>query len=518
LKEPNLEKSMEHEKSGNIVLIDLGTILYPFSIRTLSAYLKEKGHRVRVLHCPSGLLLSKEDPIFGLCSEYQIKLLVEFCQDADVIGISILTTHYLKRAIQITKELKRNVKGTIVWGGVPIICDPDFYLQYIEFVCLGEGEEFLNQFTQRIITGKPVYDLNNLGFRLENTSEIVKNPVDDLLDVNTLPIPFSDFKNTYVLKDTLFSLAERPDIVVKNSQKGYRIFSTRGCPFSCTFCSNNKLKSVFGARGKIVRSVNVESVIKELEEAKRIIPGLKSVMFCEDDFLVRNDEEFEFLIQEYIKHIGLPLDFSSRIENITEKKINILMKNKIKVHFIKIGLQSGSSNINKNIFKRGLKKEEFISKLVYLNRLNIPVVLDIISDNPFETITDKRENIRFFYALLKEYSVKKTALRLSLMDHKLMFYPGTELYSKALKEGMINGNYIKDVLLKRRTTRIQPTDYDQDKLTNIFLRMAKKNFMRPLSIFLLRIYSLPGIYEILKKFKIEYSFYFLKRIISIFMK
>ncbi|HCJ65947.1 MAG TPA: hypothetical protein DHV62_01120, partial [Elusimicrobia bacterium] len=66
--------------------------------------------------------------------------------------------------------------------------------------------------------------------------------------------------------------------------------------------------------------------------------------------------------------------------------------------------------------------------------------------------------------------------------------------------------------------RIQPTDYDQDKLTNIFLRMAKKNFMRPLSIFLLRIYSLPGIYEILKKFKIEYSFYFLKRIISIFMK
>ena len=56
------------------------------------------------------------------------------------IGISVLTTHYLNRAIQINDYMNEKLNIPVVWGGVPVICDPEYYLQHCDYVCTGEGE------------------------------------------------------------------------------------------------------------------------------------------------------------------------------------------------------------------------------------------------------------------------------------------------------------------------------------------------------------------------------------------
>ena len=60
------------------------------------------------------------------------------------------------------------------------------------------------------------------------------------------------------------------------------------------------------------------------------------------------------------------------------------------------------------------------------------------------------------------------------MDHKLMFYPGTELYNRSLNEGVISKDYIFDTLLKRTTAR-KEKEMDIDKIILALFRSSLKH-------------------------------------------
>ena len=63
-----------------------------------------------------------------------------------------------------------------------------------------------------------------------------------------------------------------------------------------------------------------------------------------------------------------------------------------------------------------------------------------------------------------------------------MFYPGTSLYEKALKAGVIDDNYIDEVLLTRRTLR-RPTEIDLDRIILGFFRVSiRSRFWRCLML------------------------------------
>ncbi len=82
------------------------------SVRYLGAYLKHKGFRVSIIHYEG-----RKDDVFNLLPEESLKLLSEYCRDCDLVGISLLTTHQLKRSIQISNYLKGKIKAKIIWGG-----------------------------------------------------------------------------------------------------------------------------------------------------------------------------------------------------------------------------------------------------------------------------------------------------------------------------------------------------------------------------------------------------------------
>jgi len=110
-----------------------------------------------------------------------------------------------------------------------------------------------------------------------------------------------------------------------------------------------------------------------------------------------------------------------------------------------------------------------------LAQREIPTIVDIISDNPFENIYDKIESLDFFIQLsnnLKE--IKDANNYLTYLDHKLMFYPGTELYNRSLNEGVISKDYISDTLLKRTTAR-KEKEIDIDKIILVLFRSSLKH-------------------------------------------
>ena len=84
-----------------VVLINF-TSMYSFSVRSLAAYSKTRGIDVSLVHYEA-----PHDDMFGLLPEKSLELLLEKCAGSDVVGISVLSTHYLKRAVQINGYLKK---------------------------------------------------------------------------------------------------------------------------------------------------------------------------------------------------------------------------------------------------------------------------------------------------------------------------------------------------------------------------------------------------------------------------
>jgi anaerobic magnesium-protoporphyrin IX monomethyl ester cyclase len=77
-----------------------------FGMRTLSSYLREKGHQTRLIFLPDFNDYS-EKPVAGpgVYRDAALRDLFPLCADSDLIGISLMTAFY-EKAVWITQNLK----------------------------------------------------------------------------------------------------------------------------------------------------------------------------------------------------------------------------------------------------------------------------------------------------------------------------------------------------------------------------------------------------------------------------
>lgn len=469
-----------------IALIDFSNC-YSFSVRAISSYLKGRGHHVSAIH-----YALKDEDMFETIPEENLQALSEFCSRHEVVGISLISTHNLKAARQIAEYLRPRITGKIIWGGVPVICDPQYYFQFADFICVGEGETVMADFLEQ----EDYTQIPGLGYKTAD-GKTVTNEMSKRIDLNETPIPYFDLENIFIARNNrITSLKEDPTPLYRLSGKGYRIFPVRGCPYSCTFCANNKLNRIFRGKGPLLRSVQNARIVEELTAAKQIIPNLQSVMFYEDDFMARNINVFRELMEVYTREVDLPLTFNSTCEYLTEEKLDIIIEYGVKLADIKIGLQSASERVNQKIFKRPFKKEWYYEKLALLASKGIHVTLDLISDNPYEDIHDKYDSFKFYQNLARR--VRRASIirnPVSIMDHKLMFYPGTKMYDMAVEDKIIDDSYIEKVLLSRKTTRNKFVDIDNESFILALFGMAvKKDFRGALADMVFSLFRIKPLY------------------------
>jgi len=471
-KNPTFSSIISSQRNSRVALISFGGAIYQHSTRPIAAYLRGKGYKVSIIQCVP--YSDNDERYFTLLTKEQLEALTEHCKGMLAVGISVLTTHYVNRAIQVNDYLKKSIKAPIVWGGVPVICDPEYYLNFADYICVGEGEYFMEEFLRNIQNDEPLNRTRGMAY-LSPNDKMIQTPSIPLVDVNDIPLPLYDLEHHYFLKENLVSLRDDPSpLIGQIAQRGYSIFSIRGCPLKCSFCCNNKLSTVFKGQ-KILRKQRPDLIIKELLSAIELIPEINKVWFEDDDFFCRTDGELEELMGLYRKEINLPISIFATIKLTNERKLNILEHNKIKIESIKIGLQSASRRVNREVYRRPFSREEYLEKLPMLARREIPTLVDLISDNPFENIYDKIESLDFFIQLSNKLKEIKGANKyLTYLDHKLMFYPGTELYNRSLNEGLISKDYISDTLLKRTTAR-KEKEIDIDKIILALFRISLKH-------------------------------------------
>jgi radical SAM superfamily enzyme YgiQ (UPF0313 family) len=436
------QKTKQEISVAKIGLVSFTSSHFAFGLRALETYLRHKGHEVTTVHAFN---TSNNHNQFSLLTQWQLDKLGELFQGMDAVGVSLISVHSLHRTRQLCARLREVFPGRVILGGPPVIMTPALFLEFADYVCLGEGEECLHGF----LTRDDLTRVPNLSWR-EADGTIRSTPLAPLIDVDAIPVPDLDLKDVHILsEDEHFLLADRPEFFRQQCLlRGYRVMLTRGCPFHCTYCCNNKFNALYKGLGKTVRKRGTELVLQEIERAKEAAPGLKEVYFLDDDLMSIPLEDFRAFMGSFAKRAGLDIwEFSSTFTSMSAEKMAVLHDLGIKVDHIRFGMQSASPRMNKEVYRRPFNKEMILEKLISCLEYGHKMYIDFILDNPYETLDDLAHNVAFFTELGRRIRSKGlTAAGITLNLFSLKFYPGTELYDRAMADGNIGPDYVDTVL------------------------------------------------------------------------
>ncbi|MBU2633730.1 MAG: B12-binding domain-containing radical SAM protein [Nanoarchaeota archaeon] len=393
-----------------ISLISTSTYPSDQGLRSVSSVLKSKGYKVKLI-----FLVESED-YNKIYSKNVLNQLRRIVRNSDVVGISSYAST-AKRAEQVIRSLKNKL---IVYGGVHATICPHECINVCDHVCVGEGEEAFLEFVEKLKNKKDYSKVKNFWFRKDD--EIIRNEVRPLIqDLDKLPFADYDIKYHYILeKNKIIKFEER------HLGGGIFFLTGRGCPYSCTYCSNRLFNDLYKGKGKILRWHSPDYIIDCILDLKRKYKSLKIFDIRDDTFFARNLENIREFCEKYKKKVNLRFKCLGDPVKISDEKIKLLVD--AGCTDIIIGIQ-GSENVNYNIYKRYQKDEEVVNASKILSKYkNLAVMYDVITCNPYENKDDVLNLIKLLIKVEKPYY---------LSVNNLVFFTGTELYNKAKEDKII---------------------------------------------------------------------------------
>lgn len=403
-----------------IVFIYNGT--ESLGIEYISAFLKKKGHQVFLLFDPAVFQGDVFVNIRALANFFNldqaiVRKAIEI--NPDLIAFSAYTGNY-RWCLSIAQAIKQISDIPIVFGGVHPTAVPERVLanDFIDFVIRGEGEFAmldLIESLERNESKDKLVNLPNICFKHQGRLYL-NEPRFYINDLDILPFPD---KRLFFDKEPL--LEKNP----------YLIMTSRGCPYNCTYCSNNMYKNLYCQEKQHVRRRSPDNVIEELLLVKK--EGKAKRINFMDDVFTFSESWLEDFIEKYKSKINLPFNCLTHPLAIN-KKIAFLLK-KGGCRLVGVGVQSGSERIRKQIYNRQGSNDKIIEAISYLKEMKLKVQLDHILGAPSENETDLKESLSLYKKLKPDI----------LMTFWLTYYPQTQIIELAKQKGILSEKDIDDI-------------------------------------------------------------------------
>lgn len=374
-------------------------------IEYLSAALKQAGHNVDLVFDPKLFATELISSSFFKTHLDFSQILVRDCllKKPDLICFSISTDN-LAWAVQTAQNIKRKKDIPIAFGGIHPTINPKETLLYkcVDYVFMGEADISLCDFAN----GKDKEYIKGFGYK-QNKNIIINQPTAPIYDLDTLPFPD---KELYV------------NIYPKFMQ-GYKIVTSRGCPYGCTYCAAHQLKEIYTKKTKPIRRRSVNNVIKELKEAKKKY-NPKIIRFF-DDVLTFDKKWFKEFSLKYKEEINLPYFCFIHPENCDEEIIELLEQSNCKTAFMGFGTLYPETR--KDILQRNYSNEKIESIIKHFAKTKIYLLIDFIMGLPDQTEKEVLD-MAYFFNRNRPDAVSALFLR---------YYPKTTITNIAVKKSII---------------------------------------------------------------------------------
>ncbi len=282
----------------------------PLGLGYLASYLKSKGIETEIID--------------GLNLNLTNQEIVRRCQEAEVVGISVLSYYFLP-TIDLAKRLKKAGK-IVVLGGPHATMLPELTLKETkaDFVIKGEGEEIFYRLIKEIASGKV-----NRRQKIRQGSFIK----------NLSALPFPDWEQ---MDPRTYQKAPHGGVV--KAFPVAPIMTTRGCPYECKFCASPKLWQ------RTIRFRQPKEVVKEI---KYLIEnfGVREIHLEDDNFTLKRahvEAICQLILKAKIK-VAWATPNGIRADKVDLPLLRLMKK--AGCYFVAFGIESGNQEILNNVAK-----------------------------------------------------------------------------------------------------------------------------------------------------------------------
>ncbi len=278
----------------------------PLGIGILGATLEQHGHEVRL----------RDDAIDSLDE------LKEQMRWAEVVGISSLTPN-ARRARELGRIARNEIGRFTVLGGPHPTTNPEYFLNgdAADICCQGEGDETLPEVLEKHHDRSLWPSIQGITFLKDG--QIHATPRRELIkDMNALPWP-------------AWHLYDMPRYMDGMVTPGISIMTSRGCPFSCTFCDAEMTPRQY-------RAMKPERAVDLIEHLLRTYNPPQIFIF--DDLFTIQRKRVIGICQEIVKRdLSFEWSCESRVDTVDFEMLRWMRRaGCVKIYF---GLESGSPNM-----------------------------------------------------------------------------------------------------------------------------------------------------------------------------
>jgi anaerobic magnesium-protoporphyrin IX monomethyl ester cyclase len=383
-------------QTGRMIGVDEGG-WYMEGVATLSAVLKEAGHRVSLYHMTS--------PVER--REFCEKLRAEA---PDLIGFVTMTREYPQ------------VKEYVLWAkdtmDVPVISGsyhpttlPEEVIntEGVDIICRGEGERALAELVARMDAGEDYSDVESMW--VKSGDNIYRNAVRPLMEnIDELPLPD-------------FGIFDFQKLISTRINTGVVILS-RGCPYSCTYCSNKRMRDIYPNKSRYSRFHSPEYSIEYLKKLLAECPHMEYLNF-RDDILPWKGGWLEKFTTMYKKEIGLPFICNYRANLVTPEIVRMLRSAGCYQMFF--GVESGNDFIRNEVLNRHMSREKIVEAFAACRKAGIKTVAYNMVGLPYEDKSKVLDTIKLNVDIKADHSLSPIYYP----------YPDTALFDTAVEEGWV---------------------------------------------------------------------------------
>ena len=259
----------------------------------------------------------------------------------DVIGLSSITASIVATLEMLKISREEHPDAVTVLGNVHATFEYknlfEKFSDRIDFIVRGEGEVTMPNLINALNNSDDIHTVAGIVFQKENQI-ITTRGRKFVEDLNTLE-PAWDLLDWKLYKF----------FVMPHSRMGI-INSSRGCPHTCSFCSQQK----FWQRS--YRELTPERFVGQLRHLRDTY-GVNVVMIS-DEYPTKNKERWETILDMLIaEETNVALLLETRVEDILRDEAILWKYRKAQIHHIYVGVEA-TNQTSLDIFKKDIRCEQ----------------------------------------------------------------------------------------------------------------------------------------------------------------
>jgi len=368
--------------------------LPPLSLSYLASVLKQEGIEVRILDF--------------LVTQYNPKKLRRELEEygPQLVGATCVTLNYpiARRMLKVCKDFDPHI-FTVIGGPHVTFALEETLLRSpcIDAIVIGEGERTLVELARLVEQGKDIRHVTGIAFA-DGGTVVKTTPKARVDDLDQLPLPARE-----LLPMARYRALGTPCTVI----------TSRGCPYSCIFCSGRRM---FGPK---VRFRSPGLVVDEIEQLQRDF-GFVKINIVDDTFTLSHHHTQAACEEMLRRNLKIKWSVFARVDRISEELAQLM--NRAGCEWMLFGVESADEGILKTI-KKGITPEQVRRGVKIASEAGINVFNSFILGLPGETRDTALKSLAFGDELYHKYGAKYGF-------HMLSPLPGTEIYERAKDYGI----------------------------------------------------------------------------------